>query len=57
MGQFANELIESLQQAAKHAAGRRMRGLRVSELELPADSSAEQPVKATAEAKSRNDTD
>jgi putative transcriptional regulator len=35
MGKFAKELIESLQQAAKHAAGKRMRGLRVSKVELP----------------------
>ena len=35
MGKFGEELIESLQQAAKHAAGKKVRGLRVSKLELP----------------------
>ena len=29
MGKFGKELIESMQQAAKHAAGKRVRGLRV----------------------------
>ena len=35
MGKFAKELIESLQQSARHAAGRKVRGLRVSKVELP----------------------
>jgi len=35
MGQYAKELIESMQQAAKHAAGKNVRGLRVSRVELP----------------------
>jgi putative transcriptional regulator len=35
MGKFAKELIESMQQAAKHAAGKKVRGLRVSRVELP----------------------
>jgi putative transcriptional regulator len=35
MSKFGNELIESLQQAAKHAAGKKVRGLRVSRVELP----------------------
>jgi putative transcriptional regulator len=35
MGKFAKELIESMQQAARHAAGKRVRGLRVSKVELP----------------------
>jgi putative transcriptional regulator len=35
MGKFAKELIESMQQAAKHAAGKKLRGLRVSKVELP----------------------
>ena len=29
------ELIESMQEAAKHAAGKKVRGLRVSKMELP----------------------
>ncbi len=32
---FARELIESMQEAAKHAAGKKVRGLRVSKVELP----------------------
>src|SRR6202051_3739976 len=35
MGKFAKELIESLQQAARHAAGKKVPGLRVSKVELP----------------------
>ena len=35
MGKFGKELIESMQQAARHAAGKRVRGLRVSKVELP----------------------
>jgi putative transcriptional regulator len=35
MGKFAKELIESMQQAAKHAAGKKVRGVRVSKVELP----------------------
>ena len=35
MGKFGEELIESLQQAAKHAVGKKVRGLRVSKVELP----------------------
>ncbi|MBI5319026.1 transcriptional regulator [Bradyrhizobium sp.] len=35
MGKFGKELIESLKQAARHAAGKRIRGGRVSKVELP----------------------
>jgi putative transcriptional regulator len=35
MGKFADELIEGLQQAARHAAAKDVRGLRVSRVELP----------------------
>ncbi|MGY3616198.1 helix-turn-helix domain-containing protein [Bradyrhizobium sp. USDA 10063] len=35
MGKFGEELIESLQQAARHAAGKKVRGSRVSKVELP----------------------
>jgi putative transcriptional regulator len=35
MSKFGKELIESMQQAAKHAAGKRVRGLRLSKVELP----------------------
>ena len=35
MAKFAKELIESLQQAARHAAGKKVRGLRASRVELP----------------------
>ena len=35
MSRFGKELIESLQQAARHAAGKKVRGLRVSKVELP----------------------
>src|SRR6267154_3101574 len=35
MGKFAKELIESMQEAARHAAGKKVRGLRVSRVELP----------------------
>ena len=35
MGKFGKGVIESLQQAASHAAGKKVRGLRVSRVELP----------------------
>ena len=35
MGKFGKELIESMQQAARHAADKKVRGLRVSKVELP----------------------
>jgi putative transcriptional regulator len=35
MGKFANELIASLTQAATYAAGRKVRGMRVTKVELP----------------------
>jgi len=35
MGKFGKELIESMQQAARHAAGKKVRGLQVSKFELP----------------------
>jgi hypothetical protein len=35
MGKFGKELIESMQQAARHAAGKNVRGVRVSKVELP----------------------
>ena len=35
MGKFGEELIESMQQAAKHAARKNVQGLRVSKVELP----------------------
>jgi putative transcriptional regulator len=35
MGKFGKKLIESMQQAAKHAAGKKVRGLRVSKVEMP----------------------
>jgi putative transcriptional regulator len=35
MGKFGKKLIESVQQAAKHAAGKKVRGLRVSKVEMP----------------------
>jgi len=56
-GQFANQLIESLQQAARHAAGNKVHGLRVSKVEVPADSIVAQRGTASAEAKRGNDTD
>jgi len=35
MGKFGKELIESMQEAARHASGKRVRGLRVSKVEMP----------------------
>ena len=35
MGKFANELIASLKQAAAHAKGRKIRGMRVTTVEMP----------------------
>jgi putative transcriptional regulator len=35
MAKFGEELIESMQQAAKFAARKKVRGLRVSKVELP----------------------
>lgn len=35
MAKFGKELIESLAQAAAHAEGRRVKGLRVTKVEIP----------------------
>jgi putative transcriptional regulator len=35
MSKFGNELIESMRQAAAHARGRRVRGMRVTTVEVP----------------------
>jgi putative transcriptional regulator len=35
MSKFGKELIESMQQAARHATGGKVRGLRVTTVELP----------------------
>lgn len=35
MSKFGNELIESTSQAAAHARGRRVRGMRVTTVEVP----------------------
>ena len=35
MSKFGKELIESMEQAAAHASGRKMRGMRVTKVELP----------------------
>ena len=35
MGKFGEELIESLKQAAEHAKGNKVRGMRVTKVELP----------------------
>jgi putative transcriptional regulator len=35
MRKFGDELIESMQQAAAHAAGRKVRGMRVTKVEVP----------------------
>jgi hypothetical protein len=35
MGKFGNDLIESMQQAAGHARGRKVRGMRVRKVEVP----------------------
>jgi putative transcriptional regulator len=35
MAKFAKELVTSLQQAAAHARGRKVRGLRVTRVEIP----------------------
>jgi putative transcriptional regulator len=35
MGKFAKELIESMEQAATHARGRKVPGIRVSKVEIP----------------------
>ena len=35
MGNFGKELIESLRQAAKHATGNKVRGMRFTKAELP----------------------
>jgi|SRR5215468_10048599 len=34
-GKFADELITSMKQAAQHAGGRRVRGLRITTVEVP----------------------
>jgi hypothetical protein len=36
MSKFANELIASMKQAAAHARGRKVRGMRVTTVEMPA---------------------
>lgn len=35
MGKFADELVASLKQAATHAEGRKVKGMRVTKLEVP----------------------
>lgn len=35
MGKFGEELIESLRQAAEHAKGNKVRGMRFTKVELP----------------------
>jgi putative transcriptional regulator len=35
MGKFANDLIASMRQAAAHAKGRKVRGMRVTTVEMP----------------------
>ena len=35
MTKFGKELIESMQQAAKHASGKKVRGMRVTKVETP----------------------
>jgi putative transcriptional regulator len=35
MGKFADDLIASMKQAAAHARGRKVRGMRVTKVELP----------------------
>jgi putative transcriptional regulator len=35
MGKFGRELIECLQQAAAHAEGRRVKGVRITKVEIP----------------------
>ena len=35
MGKFGDELIESMRQAATHASGRKVRGMRVTRVEIP----------------------
>jgi hypothetical protein len=35
MGKFGKELLESLSQAAAHAEGRRVTGVRVTKVEIP----------------------
>jgi putative transcriptional regulator len=35
MGKFADELIESMSQAATHASGRKVRGMRVTRVAIP----------------------
>lgn len=35
MSKFGKELIESMQQAARHTQGRKVRGMRVTKVELP----------------------
>ena len=35
MAKFGGELIESMRQAATHASGRKVRGMRVTRVEIP----------------------
>jgi putative transcriptional regulator len=35
MSKFGQELVESMQQAAKHAGGGKVRGMRVTKVEIP----------------------
>jgi putative transcriptional regulator len=35
MTKFGQELIESMRQAVKHASGRKVRGMRVTKVEIP----------------------
>jgi putative transcriptional regulator len=35
MAKFADELVESLKQATAHAGGRKVKGMRITKLEIP----------------------
>ncbi len=44
MSKFADELIESMQQAADHTAGRKIEGLRLSKIKVPASKEIKKAV-------------
>jgi hypothetical protein len=46
MAKFGKDLIESLQQATEHAAGKMVHGLRVSEVDLSDDLTGKALIKA-----------
>lgn len=53
MGKFAHDLIASMKQAAAHAKGRELRGMRVTTVEMPDVKAIRRPAPACRSSASR----